>query len=104
MPVVYIVPSITRLQMQFDDAIAYYSHGPVRPLFFHWPGGHSAIEIRISARPAQRESRFDMVVECSWSPLHWVDLTIIHIRSCRRTGACSLQTTPRPLSKHNNDV
>ncbi|WP_342449980.1 type VI secretion IcmF C-terminal domain-containing protein [Cronobacter sakazakii] len=71
--VVYMDPSITRLQMQFDDEIADYSHGPVRPLFFHWPGGHSANEIRLSARPAQRESTSELVVEGSWSLLHWVD-------------------------------
>ncbi len=71
--VVYMDPTITRLQMQFDDAIADYSHGPVRPLFFHWPGGHSANEIRLSARPAQRESTSELVVEGSWSLLHWVD-------------------------------
>ncbi|ELY4775471.1 type VI secretion system membrane subunit TssM [Cronobacter turicensis] len=71
--VVYMDPSITRLQMQFDDVTAEYSHGPVTPLFFHWPGGQSANPIRLSARPAQKAATSELSLEGSWSLLHWVD-------------------------------
>ncbi|ELY4482431.1 IcmF family protein [Cronobacter turicensis] len=71
--VVYMDPSITRLQMQFDDVAAEYSHGPVTPLFFHWPGGQSANPIRLSAWPAQKSATSELSLEGPWSLLHWVD-------------------------------
>ena len=71
--VVYMDPAITRLQLQFDEATAEYSHGPVMPLFFHWPGGRAANPIRISARPAQKEATSELALDGPWSLLHWVD-------------------------------
>lgn len=71
--VVYMDPAITRLQLQFDEATAEYSHGPVMPLFFHWPAGRAANPIRISARPAQKEATSELALDGPWSLLHWVD-------------------------------
>lgn len=71
--VVYMDPSITRLQMRFNEAASEYSHGPVTPLFFHWPGGGSANQILLSARPAQKEAASELSLEGPWSLLRWVD-------------------------------
>ncbi|WP_145542604.1 type VI secretion system membrane subunit TssM [Yersinia mollaretii] len=69
----YLAPSITQLVMNFDGNIARYSHGPVTPSFFKWPGVRQGTLVSLTAQHQQALAMPDILLRGPWALLKWAD-------------------------------
>ncbi|EOY1431427.1 type VI secretion system membrane subunit TssM [Yersinia enterocolitica] len=69
----YLAPSITQLIMNFDGNIVRYSHGPVTPSFFKWPGVRQGTIVSLTAQRQQASAMPDILLRGPWALLKWAD-------------------------------
>ncbi|CNH99067.1 type VI secretion system membrane subunit TssM [Yersinia pekkanenii] len=69
----YLSPSITQLIMNFDGNIVRYSHGPVTPSFFKWPGVRQGTMVSLTAQRQQASAMPDIILRGPWALLKWAD-------------------------------
>lgn len=69
----YMAPAITQLSMNFDGSTLDYTHGPVTPASFTWPGHQTGSLISISAQPGMAEKSSSMTFAGPWAIFHWID-------------------------------
>ncbi|CQI97673.1 icmf-related protein [Yersinia rohdei] len=70
----YLAPSITQLIMNFDGNVVRYSHGPITPNFFKWPGSRQGTMVSLTAQRQQASAMPDIVQRGPWALLKWADM------------------------------
>lgn len=69
----YLPPSITQLIMNFDGDTMRYSHGPVTPSFFKWPGTRQGTLVSLTAQRQQASALPNIILRGPWALLKWAD-------------------------------
>ena len=69
----YMAPTITQLSMNFDGATMDYSHGPVAPETFTWPGSRMGSNVNMTAQPRMADKSSGLVFTGPWALFHWMD-------------------------------
>ncbi|ARB86373.1 MULTISPECIES: type VI secretion system membrane subunit TssM [Yersinia] len=70
----YLAPSITQLIMNFDGNVVRYSHGPITPSFFKWPGVRQGTMVSLTAQRQQASAMPDIMLRGPWALLKWADM------------------------------
>jgi type VI secretion system protein ImpL len=69
----YLAPAITQLIMNFDGNTVRYSHGPVTPAFFKWPGLRQGTIVSLTAQRQKASAMPDILLRGPWALLKWTD-------------------------------
>ncbi|MGE9553395.1 type VI secretion system membrane subunit TssM [Erwinia amylovora] len=69
----YMSPSITQLTLNFDGNTMTYSHGPVMPKSFTWPGSRSESVVNMSTKPRVTLKDNGMTKTGPWALMRWLD-------------------------------
>ncbi|MTD28152.1 type VI secretion system membrane subunit TssM [Erwinia sp. J316] len=69
----YMAPTITQLSLNFDGATMDYSHGPVVPVSFIWPGTRAGSILNMTAQPRMADKLSGLVFTGPWALFHWMD-------------------------------
>ncbi|AHK21765.1 type VI secretion protein IcmF [Yersinia similis] len=69
----YLAPTITQLIMNFDGNTVRYSHGPVTPAFFKWPGLRQGTIVSLTAQRQKASAMPDILFRGPWALLKWAD-------------------------------
>lgn len=69
----YMAPTITQVSMYFDGAAMDYSHGPVAPETFTWPGSRAGSIVSMTAQPRTADNLSGLVFTGPWALFHWMD-------------------------------
>lgn len=69
----YMAPTITQLSMNFDGKSMDYSHGPVSPESFTWPGSRAGSILTMTAQPRTADKSSGLVFTGPWALFHWMD-------------------------------
>ncbi|MBV4367404.1 type VI secretion system membrane subunit TssM [Erwinia phyllosphaerae] len=69
----YMDPAITQLNLNFDGSSMTYTHGPVTPRLFHWPGNRAESVVNMSTKPRAIAQPNGMTLTGPWSLMRWLD-------------------------------
>lgn len=72
----YMAPTITQLSMNFDGTTMDYSHGPVAPETFTWPGSRAGSMVSMTAQPRMADKTSGLAFTGPWALFHWMDSVI----------------------------
>lgn len=69
----YLDPSVTQLNLNFDGSVMGYSHGPVTPKRFHWPGARAESVVNMSTKPRILSQENGLTLTGPWALMRWLD-------------------------------
>lgn len=69
----YLAPSVTQLNLNFDGSVMSYSHGPVTPKRFHWPGARAESVVNMSTKPRILSQENGLTLAGPWALMRWLD-------------------------------
>ncbi|MEI2266617.1 type VI secretion system membrane subunit TssM [Erwinia sp. CGal63] len=69
----YLAPSVTQLNLNFDGVVMGYSHGPVTPKLFHWPGTRAESVVNMSTKPRILSQENGLTLTGPWALMRWLD-------------------------------
>lgn len=69
----YMAPTITQLSMNFDGKAMDYSHGPVTPESFTWPGDRAGSMVNMTAQPRMADKSSGLIFTGPWALFRWMD-------------------------------
>lgn len=69
----YLDPSVTQLNLNFDGSVMGYSHGPVTPKLFHWPGARAESVVNMSTKPRILGQENGLTFTGPWALMRWLD-------------------------------
>ncbi|WP_380182281.1 type VI secretion system membrane subunit TssM [Kalamiella sp. sgz302252] len=69
----YLAPSVTQLNLNFDGSVMGYSHGPVTPKLFHWPGTRAESVVNMSTKPRILSQENGLTLTGPWALMRWLD-------------------------------
>lgn len=70
----YMSPSITQVSLNFDGNTMSYSHGPVVPKSFEWPGSRSESVVNMSTKPRVTLKDNGVTQTGPWALMRWLDM------------------------------